>query len=110
MQFEQKATQTSDYEVKKYSGQVVGYSELQFQMSVKEQNRKKEDKFRQRLDDFKNISTLEEAKELARRVMPIKDGRTIFRVGEAKCIVINKKDLLKITFDSKNEFINFCFV
>ena len=95
MQFEQRNPQTSDYEIKKATDIVAGYNELLFQKSVKEQNKDKVEKFKQRLEGFKNVSTLDAAKTLAVKVMPVKAGRTVFRIGDAKCTVINTDKMLK---------------
>lgn len=110
MQFEQRNSQASDYDIKTASGTIVGYNELLFQSSVKEQNKDKVEKFKQRLEEFKNVSTLDAAKTLAVRVMPVQSGRTVFQIGDAKCIVINTDKMLKITLKSNKEYINFKFV
>ena len=110
MQFEQRNSQTSDYEIKTATGAVAGYNELLFQKSVKEQNKDKVERFKQRLEGFKNISTLDAAKTLAVKVMPVKAGRTVFRIGDAKCTVINTDKMLKITLKTQDEYINFKFV
>ncbi len=110
MQFEHRQAQTSDYEMKKKSGQVAGYNEMMFKLFVTEQNDEKVERFKKRLSEFTKIATLEEAKELATKIMPVKSERTVFNIGNAKCIVINKKELLKITLKTTKEYINYCFV
>ena len=110
MQFEHKPVQTSDYEMKIHHGQIAGYNQMHFQISVEEQNKNKVDKFKERLEEFKNIKTLAEAKEITQRIIPVKDGITVFRVGNAKCIIVNKEKILKITLRSKEEYINYSFI
>ena len=110
MQFEQRNSQASDYDIKTASGAIVGYNELLFQSSVKEQNKDKVEKFKQRLEEFKKVSTLDAAKTLAVRVMPVQSGRTVFRIGDAKCTVINTDKMLKITLKTQDEYINYKFV
>ena len=110
MQFEQRNPQTSDYEIKKATGTVAGYNELLFRKSVKEQNKDKVEKFKQRLEGFKHVSTLDAAKTLAAKVMPVKAGRTVFIIGDAKCTVINTDKMLKITLKTQDEYINYKFV
>ena len=67
-------------------------------------------RFKERLDKFKNVHTLKDAKELLNKTMPIKLDRTTFFIGDAKCIIINTDKRLRICFDSPNEFISFDFV
>lgn len=110
MQFEQRNSQTSDYEMKTSSGVISGYNELLFQNSVLEQNNEKVENFKKRLEGFRSVSSLDAAKTLASKVMPIKQGRTVFRVGYAKCTVINSDEMLKITLETQKEYINYKFV
>jgi len=110
MQFDQRQTQTSDYEVKTYSGSLNNYNMLQFQQSVQNQNKEKLESFKKRAEEFQNISTLQEAKELAQKIMPMKTGRTMFNLGEAKCTIINEDNLFRICINSPKEFICYDFV
>ena len=73
-------------------------------------NDEKIEQFKQRLDAFRKVSTLKDAKELLAKTMPIKLDRTTFYVGKAKCIIINNENQLRICFDSPDEFISFDFV
>ena len=73
-------------------------------------NDDKEKQFKQRLEAFKNVSTLKEAQELLAKTMPIKLDRTTFYIGKAKCVIINTNNQLRICFDSPDEFISYDFV
>ena len=76
----------------------------------KENQKEKEEKFKQRLEAFKKISTLKEAKELLDKTIPISLDRTTLYIGNAKCVIINSPKQLRICYDSPDEFISFDFV
>ena len=78
--------------------------------SEKDRAKEKEEKFKQRLEAFKKISTLKEAKELLDKTMPISLDRTTLYIGDAKCVIINNPKQLRICYDSPDEFISFDFV
>jgi len=107
--YNMKKVSNEDYSMRKTSGEVNTYTTMFFQKSIDEQNRDKEERFKERLLEFKNVSTKEEARELAKKIMPVKNERTVFRVGQAQCIVLNKENLFRIIFQSKTEFISFNF-
>lgn len=102
--------QFADYNIKSADGDVKNYDMLKFQQSITKQNEEKLENFKQRLNEFKNAQTLYEAKELAKKIMPVKDGKTVFRIGEAKCIVINTDNLFRICLDTPQEFLSYDFV
>ena len=68
------------------------------------------EKFKERLEAFKHVHTLKEARELLNKTMPIKLDRTTFYIGEAKCVIVNTDKRLRICFDTPKEFISFDFV
>ena len=108
--YEMKTLKNNDYEMQSSVGQVKSYSELSCNMILSSQNQSKTEKFKERLEKFKDITTLSEAKELLNKIMPVTKERTKFNVGDAKCIIINKENLLKISYISPNEFINYSFI
>lgn len=75
-----------------------------------ETNQQKIENFKIRLNRFKEVSTLEEAKSLLQRTMPMILDRTTFKVGDAKCIIINSDNHLRICFDSPSELISYDFI
>ena len=108
--YEMKKTVGNDYDIKKSAkGDVSSYTTMFFQKSIEEQNKDKEEKFKERLEAFKKITTKAEARELASKIMPVKSERTVFRIGVAKCIIINKEKVFRITFISETDFICFSF-
>lgn len=76
----------------------------------KEVKDQKLESFKQRLSKFKSVSTLEEAKVLLDKTMPISLDRTTFYIGEAKVVIINYDKRLRICLNSPKEFICYDFV
>ena len=65
--------------------------------------------FLERIKPFKDVTNLSEAKELAARILPVKEDITTFYVGNIKCTVINKENLFRLCIDSPQEFICYNF-
>lgn len=65
--------------------------------------------FKERIAPFENISSLAEAKELANKVLPTANEVNRFYVGDAKCVVINREDMLRISIDTADEFLCYDF-
>ena len=65
--------------------------------------------FKERLKSFEEVKSLEEAKALAAKIMPVSGEFNKFSIGDAKCTIINKKDLFRISVDSEQEFIVYDF-
>ena len=86
------------------------YNTQNYQNSEKENKNAKLEAFKQRLDAFKNVNTLAEAKELLNKSMPVCLERTVFYIGEAKCTIINNSKFLKIFLKTKNEIIGYHFI
>lgn len=94
-----------------YNPQMVnGYNALFEQKNNVDTKKEKAEKFKQRLSEFKNIKTLEEAKVLMDKIMPVKLERTVFFVGDAKCTIISRNNMLRICYNSPTEFISYNFV
>ena len=110
MQFEQqKQAETNDYNISNMSYSVNDYTAAFFKSSIEDQRKNKVAEFKSRLDEFRKVSTLQEAKELLNKIMPVEYERNVFNVGNAQCIIINRENLLRITLDSESEFISFNF-
>lgn len=101
--------QPSDYNMKFVAGDVSGYGQMNAVLQIEIQNKEKYEKFKSRLAAFQEVSTLEEAKELAQKILPVAKEVNRFRVGNAKCTVILKKDMLRISVDTPEEFISYDF-
>jgi hypothetical protein len=69
----------------------------------------KYNQFRERILAFENISTLEEAKKLAKQILPVAQDINIFNVGHAQCTIVNRDDLFRISLDSDEEFLCYDF-
>ena len=103
---EQKNKSNIDVQQLLYSAQMVNYN----QKNEDNLKQEKEENFKKRLSEFNNVKTLTEAHTLINRIMPVKLERTVFFVGDAKCTIIKKHNLLRISFNSKKEFISYNFV
>ena len=73
-------------------------------------NQQKYEAFKERISKFENVSTIEAAKELAKQILPTANEINMFDIGSAKCVVVNTKDLFRITLDSVEELICYDFV
>ena len=82
------------------------YSSAQAQ-TLEEQEKSKD--FLKRIEPFKEVKTLEEAKELASKILPTKEGLTNFCIGYISCTIINEKNTLRISVDSPEEFTCYDF-
>lgn len=80
-----------------------------FELDVVKQE-EKYNSFKERLSEFEGIETLEEAINLAKKILPVNNEITRFNVGNAKITIVNRKDNLRISLDSDKEFISYDFV
>ena len=78
-------------------------------LKLEQQKADKVNSFKERIAPFEAISTLEEAKELAAKVLPTANEVNKFYVGDAKCVVVNREDMLRISIDTADEFICYDF-
>ena len=84
-------------------------TQIEIMQNLEKQSAEKEQKFKERIAAFKDITTLEEARALAKKILPVAQEVNKFRIGNAKCIVLNKEEQLRICFDSGEEFIAYDF-
>lgn len=85
------------------------YGSYEIALQLQNQNESKVASFKKRLMKFANVKTLEEAKELAPSVIPTRQNVCSFYVGNAKCVVVNKEHLFRVSLDTENEFICYSF-
>ena len=74
-----------------------------------QQDDKKAEELKERLLIFAETDSFEDAKKLAKEILPTVAGVTSFYAGIARCTVVNRTNLLRITFDSPKEFICYDF-
>lgn len=77
-----------------------------------DQNNDKEklDLFKKRLEAFDNVRSLSDAKALLNKTMPVTLDRTVFYIGDAKCIIINLPKQLRICLKTPTEFLIYHFM
>jgi len=90
--------------------QNLNYGQMDAIQQIEKQNLEKCEKFKERVKQFETISSLEEAKDLAAKILPVAKDVSSFRVGSAKCTVVNKDDMFRICVDTADEFICYDFV
>ena len=81
-------------------------------LAIQEQVAGNKEKFEQllkRVQIFEGVNNFEQAKKLAAQFMPTQNPTTIFYVGNAKCTIINKSEMLRISIDSPEQFISYDF-
>ena len=64
---------------------------------------------KERIGKFENVDTIEEARELAKQIMPTSNTINRFNIGNAKCVIIDDGDMFRITLDSAEECICYDF-
>ena len=95
----------------KFNSQMINSMDMPFvKVNTEDQNINKVASFKKRLDAFKTVSTYEEAQELLQRTIPVKLDRTTLYIGNAKCVIINTHNQVRICFDSPKEMISYDFV
>ena len=91
------------------AGTPAAYTQMEAMLSVEKQGQEKYEKFKERVEAFAEIETIEEAKALAAKIMPVPNEVNRFRIGNARCVVINRSDLFRISIDTQDEFICYDF-
>jgi len=79
--------------------------------SIKNVNAKQEEyeKFKEKLKAFDNVKTVNEAKTLAKNILPTTNEINCLKVGDAKCVIIMRGNLFRILLQSAEEFICYNF-
>ena len=85
------------------------YGSYEIALKMQQQKEEKANQFKERLVKFESIATLEEAKILAAKTIPTSKEFCVFYVGNAKCVVVNNENMLRISFDTEKEFICYSF-
>lgn len=73
-------------------------------------NKKKFDAFKERIKRFDEVDTIEEARALAKEILPTANVMNIMTVGSGKCYVVDRPDMYRITLDSPSECICYDFI
>ena len=84
---------------------------LQYNAVIKQEaeNSDKIAEFKERIAQFDKIETLDEAKDLAKKILPTASEINRFYIGDARCTIVNRTDMLRICIDSAEEFICYDF-
>ena len=71
--------------------------------------KEKETKIKNILNKFYNIKSLKEAKELIKNLFHTEKRLCKINAGNGECIIVNRENLVRITYNSPLEFISFNF-
>ena len=98
-------------EKREFSMQVANYNYnmAEAQSKLSEQHQKKYEEFKERIAQFAKVDTIEEAKSLSAKILPVSQEINQFKVGLGTCTIINRSDLFRISLDSEEEFISYDF-
>lgn len=95
---------------KVFTSKEIAYLQYRDLQNQEIQEQEKIENFKERISKFKNVKTLKEAKNLIDKIIPVSRDFNIFRIGNAKCTILNRGDCLKISFETKEEYICYCFI
>ena len=104
--FKYANTSTGTYNMSYSDDYTENYSSLSFKYNL---SLEKEEKFKQRISEFNNVQTLQEAKELLQKRMPVCSEKSVFNIGNAKCTIVNEENVLWISFVNDKECIYYNF-
>lgn len=88
----------------------MNYNAAEQEARIVKEKEQKYLEFKERISKFENIVTLDDARALARQILPTAQELSQFRVGAAVCTVVNKDNMVRISLDSDKEFICYDFV
>ena len=71
--------------------------------------KQKTEEFIERIKAFGDVHSIQEAKDLASKILPVANETNKFSVGNAKCTIINRKNSFRICLDTPDEFISYDF-
>ena len=71
--------------------------------------KEKETKIKNILNKFYKIKSLKEAKELVKNLFQTEKRLCRINAGTGECVIVNRENLVRITYNSPIEFISFNF-
>lgn len=84
-------------------------SEHEIRYKLQQQQTEKLQNLKERVMKFSDITTLEDAKLLASDSFRVSSEFTEFSISNAKCTIINKDKLFRISLNTPEEFISYDF-
>ena len=87
----------------------LNYNAAEEEKRIVKEREQKYLEFKERISKFENIVTLDDARALAKQILPTAQELSQFRIGTAICTVVNKNDMVRISLDSDKEFICYDF-
>ncbi len=87
----------------------TNYNKYLIAKNIEEKNIQKYENFKERIKCFQKVNTLQEAKELAKKILPTANEINIIRIGNAKCTIINNEKEFNINVETVDEYISYNF-
>ena len=85
------------------------YNKNEAILNIEKQNKDKLNNLKQRIEKFKDIETLEEAKIILAENFRVENELEIFNIASSKCTIVNRNDFLRISLDTPDEFVSYDF-
>jgi len=86
------------------------YNHMQTMAEKSSLNNQKYLQFKEQIKEFEKILSLEDARELSQKIMPLTQEYNQMMIGNATFVIVNQDDSLRISLDSDKEFICYDFV
>ena len=80
-----------------------------YNIKTEEDAQKEYENFKSKLKAFRNVKTVSEAKELAKKFLPVNNEINYLLVGNAKCVIISRRNLLRIVLKKDKEMVCYNF-
>ena len=79
------------------------------QARIQKENQEKAANLKDRIDKFADFTTLKEAKEHAKVAFRAEKEYQEFSIAGVRCVIINKEDSFRISYDSPTDYICYDF-
>ena len=88
---------------------INSYDIQAIQLQILKENQEKAEKLKERIKKFSELTTLEDAKELAKTEFRAEKELQEFFVAGVSCVIVNRENMFRISYDSANEYICYDF-
>ena len=79
------------------------------QLQIQKESEQKAENLKNRINKFSELSTLDEAKELAKTAFRAEKEYQEFAIAGVRCVIVNKKDSFRISYDSPTDYVCYDF-
>ena len=85
------------------------YDVQAMQLKIQKENQEKAENLKGRIDKFADLTTLDEAKELAKTAFRAEKEYQEFAIAGVRCVIVNKDDSFRISYDSPTDYVCYDF-